>query len=71
MICFIAGGLTVYLAIGSVYAWIILNDTLTRVPEEKKQSKLAYWLTNIILFCRWTCDWLPIQIHFWRKHGRS
>lgn len=62
--------LALYLAIGSIFALSVLSGVLQRVPYKVRDHRIIFWMTNIILYLRWTAAWLPIvmyyQIRRWR-----
>jgi hypothetical protein len=62
--------LSLYLAIGSIFAVSILSGVLRRVPYKVRDHRIVFWLTNIILFFRWTAAWLPIIMYYEIRRGR-
>jgi hypothetical protein len=61
-------GLILYLLIGAVFALSILSSLFHRMPvrlrQDVERDKFIVWMTNIIVFLRWSCGWLPIVIYY-------
>lgn len=62
--------LVFYLLCGAGFATIVLW-AITRTPRAQFLRQLnprKYYTINTLMFCRWSCAWLPILWHHhWRK----
>jgi len=67
----LAIGLGIYLGIGMLWAGGLLSLIGRKMPPPKDRGeRIAHWIANVTLFCRWTANWLPTLLHYWFKAER-
>jgi len=63
--------LGLYFAAGAFFAYSVLSGVLRRLNPIYRTNRLRFWMTNAILFVRWSCGWLPIVLYYWSKGRRG
>jgi hypothetical protein len=61
------GILVGYILFGMGFAYSLLREVIKLQPDPYRWGKTTFWITNLILFARWTCAWLPLTIEAYRR----